>query len=735
MSLEKSNYVRYEKILSREVRKLALKDLLFALDIGTRTVVGLVMESTDEGLKIVASEVLEHENRAMLDGQIHNVMEVARVVRTIKARLEEKIEKTLDKVAVAAAGRALQTTKIIHSIELDSKQEITHDDVNRLELAAIQLAQKNLAQNTTYNPADYHFVGYSVVAYRLDEMHISNLVGQKGTRIELELIATFLPRIVVDSLITVIQHADLTVQHMTLEPIAASTVVIPKEMHNFNLALVDIGAGTSDIAITKGGAIIAYAMVPVAGDEITEALAEHYLLDYANSENLKRSLLTTEKIEVTDILGTTLKIDSQETIVILKNSVEEITNLIAEEILTLNQKPPQAVLCIGGGSLTPLLTQELANKLNLPANRVGIKKATDIKGVIGEIPNLSSTQTITPIGIAVSAWQNTSQTTFLDVKVNDQRISIFSLSTPTVSDALLAANLPINQFYGRLGLAITCTVNGKLRTIKGTIGQPGKLELNGQKVKLDTPIQDSDQIIFTPGTDGKNGSALIKDFIHFDQPKKISLNGTPVEIKTIVTMNGKPVLPETEIIDRAKINYFTAATYREALVLLLEIPANDLISREIQITLNNRPITLHLGKYKILINGEIKDLDLPLLAGDEIDVQQLNNEELLIKDLISYLDENFELKITFNNRELLIPTNHWEILQNGDHVVIETKINDGDEIIFKAKPIPFNKVLSFINYQIPQSLSGKLQMTINGEEAQLTDPVKTGDKIDINMVN
>ena len=78
---------------------------------------------------------------------------------------------------------------------------------------------------------------------------------------------------------------------LTLEPIAAINVLIPPSMRRLNVALVDIGAGTSDIAITDAGTVIAYGMVPIAGDEVTEAISDHYLLDFPMAEKAKRELL------------------------------------------------------------------------------------------------------------------------------------------------------------------------------------------------------------------------------------------------------------------------------------------------------------------------------------------------------------------------------------------------------------------------------------------------------------
>ena len=82
----------------------------------------------------------------------------------------------------------------------------------------------------------------------------------------------------------------LTVENLTLEPIAAINVVVPEDIRLLNIALVDIGAGTSDIAISKDGSIIAYDMVTTAGDEITEAIMQKCLCNFENAEKISDTL-------------------------------------------------------------------------------------------------------------------------------------------------------------------------------------------------------------------------------------------------------------------------------------------------------------------------------------------------------------------------------------------------------------------------------------------------------------
>lgn len=84
---------------------------------------------------------------------------------------------------------------------------------------------------------------------------------KEAENMSIELIATFLPRSVVDSLYTVIKKVWLKVNNLTLEPIAAIEAVVPQKLRLLNIALVDIGAGASDIAISSKESISSYGMV------------------------------------------------------------------------------------------------------------------------------------------------------------------------------------------------------------------------------------------------------------------------------------------------------------------------------------------------------------------------------------------------------------------------------------------------------------------------------------------
>ena len=93
-------------------------DLVFALDIGTRSIIGVVGRVVDERFQVLAIEKEEHGKRAMLDGQIEDIEQVAKVARRVTDRLEKRLGCVLGRVCVAAAGRALQTERGHYALEM-----------------------------------------------------------------------------------------------------------------------------------------------------------------------------------------------------------------------------------------------------------------------------------------------------------------------------------------------------------------------------------------------------------------------------------------------------------------------------------------------------------------------------------------------------------------------------------------------------------------------------------------
>ena len=216
-------------------RREAGDELVFGLDIGTRNVVGTVGFKQDKEFIVLAQYSMEHETRAMLDGQIHDIGRVGNTIRIVKEKLEEQIGQELTSVCIAAAGRVLKTVTTHIEYEFETESVVRAEDIHTLDLLGIERAQAELKEK---NDTKYKFycVGYSVVKYYLNDEIFSNLEGHKAEKISEDIIVTFLPEDVVDGLYAAVAIADLSVANMTLEPIAAIDVAIPENFRMLNIA-------------------------------------------------------------------------------------------------------------------------------------------------------------------------------------------------------------------------------------------------------------------------------------------------------------------------------------------------------------------------------------------------------------------------------------------------------------------------------------------------------------------
>jgi len=684
------------------------QNLIFSLDIGTRNVVGAIAEKVDEAYIVHDYEIMEHPDRAMLDGQIHDIDKVTRVVEKVKAALEQRNGIGLTKVAIAAAGRALKTQSIKVERTLDYTQEIEKSLMDSVEMEGIQLAQHKLGEVDPLAESRYYCVGYSVVNYYLDGSMIINPKGHRGSVLSAELIATFLPHIVVDSLYTVMSRAELEVISLTLEPIAAINIAIPQKLRLLNLALVDVGAGTSDIAITKDGSIVSYGMVDMAGDEITEVIAREFLLDFDSAENLKLRLMTEEEITFSDIVGIPYSMHRDEILKRIDSTIDKITTNISERIHEVNERPPSAIFCIGGGCQIPGFTEKLALALEMPKERVVIKGTEMLENVEFKPEPLNGPEFITPMGIGFTAFTD-KEHDFLQVSVNEKPIRLFNSKQLTVSDALILVGFNARKLLAERGESFQISYNEEKKTILGDYGEPARIFINGGPASLDTKLRNKDAIHIEPAVPGQKREMRLDELV--DIHAKIAVNDHEISLIRGVRVNG----------DLKNENYILQTN---DMVEVLDIKTVEDLAMHLDLSLE------HIG---FEVNGMYVESDHVINRSDSINWIRLPKEEpeiLTVEDVVeeievireeAHAEEIIEAEENPGQEEVAESVDKiYHFLINGSQVEIQSS---------KTSMI-FVDIFEHIDFDI-STPKGILDLKLNGSRARYTDMLKTGDVIEI----
>ncbi len=663
---------------------------IFSLDIGTRSVMGVVSQKNDDKYTVLDYEIVEHPDRAMLDGQIHDIDKVAKVVGKVKSTLEERMDIVFSEVSIAAAGRALKTNQVSVSQELDPTKEIDVELMATLEMEGVQEAQNALSIENETEQLRYHCVGYSVINYFLDGTMIINPKGHRGSSLRADIVATFLPHIVVDSLYTVMGRCGLSVVSLTLEPIAAINISIPQKLRLLNLALVDVGAGTSDVAITKDGTILSYGMVDKAGDELTEALLKAFLLDFESAESLKIRLMEEESLEFTDIVGIRHKKTRDEILDIIKPSIESIVEAIANKINEINEKPPSAVFCIGGGCQIPSFVESLARAIDIPNERVVIKGTETLEGIEFKLEPLKGPEYITPLGIGFTKSMQQNQD-FIQVMVNEVPVRLLNAKKLKISDALILVGFHARKLLSERGESFNVTVNGEPRRIAGSYGEPAKIWINGVPAGLGSEIANQDRIVVEPATSGKQKTIKLKEFI--DLRSGVSVDNRRINFIQIIKVNGKIADGDYILSPNDKIEYSEIRNAGDLSVFLKMPYKNNMFIRNGKKLKHN---SLLKNRDKLIINS--------LLNKNDDDKQKNNIEKKNVNDKLKLEEQNQR-----QNSEIAIKKNldkDIKIIENKNEKKLEKssgKQNSNNIVSDKAE----NQSKSQINTQADKQVKKK----------------------------
>ena len=695
------------------------KDHIFALDIGTRTVVGVLGENDDDVFRIIDSVVVPHNKRAVKDGQIEDIDEVAKIVSKVKNQLEQKTGINLSKVCIAAAGRALKTQHVKIDIDVDGKDNITEEMVKSFELEAISQAQSQLDKTEKDTGMSFYCVGHSVVNYFLDDYPIKSFVGHKGKVATVDILAAFLPSIVVESLYAVTDKNNLEVTSLTLEPIAAMNVIIPPEIRLINVALVDIGAGTSDIAVAKSGSIIAYAMATTAGDEITEEIIKTFLVDFDTAEKMKMNS-DCDKLEYSDILGFKHTISSGEFFKTLSPAVEALSSTVAENILLANGgESPAAVFLVGGGSQIPDLTKHVSKKLSLPQNRVAVGGLANAKFVDTADSGLLGPEFVTPVGIGVTAIREKGYD-FSTVTLNGAKIRIFNTNKITILDLLTIAGFKSANIIGRSGRGLTYTLNGEQKIVKGQPSSPAIITVNDMPANITTPIKQGDRITIVPAVNGETAVIKISDLTGKNDKEYVTFSGIDYPVGTIVSVNGNSVPDSYEIQNYDNVVITEIKTLGE-LLRILDCPTDN--------------VEFFVGKRKINTDYVLKNGDSFIVSEKPFEEKkEPPKAEEIPEKLFPEIPEIEDEPLTEEFPEEIVPEVPEKPAEKGVTIRLNGRIITLDKPTDGADNI-FLELMAIADIDTKNPKGSDILLTLNGKDANYMDVLKDGDDAVIKWVN
>lgn len=686
-----------------------MEPLVFGLDIGTRNVVGTVGYKEEKEFIVVAQYIKEHETRAMLDGQIHDIGRVGNTIAAVKEKLEEQIEQPLKEVCIAAAGRVLKTVTTTVEYEYEEETVVSKEDIHTLDLLGIEKAS-NILKEENDTKLKFYCVGYSVVKYRLNDDVFSNLEGHKAEKIAEDIIVTFLPEDVVDGLYSACARAELEVANMTLEPIAAINVAIPETFRMLNIALVDVGAGTSDISITRDGSIIAYGMIPYAGDEITEMLVQHYLVDFKTAEHIKLASGTEEEIEYKDIMSISHTIPASEVWDLTKDLVDKITTSIADKIKELNgDKSVSATFVVGGGGKIHGFTEMLADKLELPHERVALRGEEVLQEVHFEQEDIKKDPLlVTPIGICLNYYDQ--KNNFIMVHFNGERIKLYDNNKLTIVDAAMQAGFPNDQLFPRRGKEINFTINGRQKIARGQSGESAIVKMNGKEVSINTPLEPNCEIVIEPSTVGEAAVYTVEQLEEYtDSTIEFSVNRKTVVCPRFVEVNGVLEPPSYRIQEGDRIetrSYYTIGQLMEFMDVELDMDKEILV--------NNR------------------DADLATLVYENFEVEWTVLET---RTHIDDMEEEPEQKVEAGQETSPEPEGETTEETNQPEASSENSIEvlvNGETITMTGKQeYVYVDVFNYIDFNLNDPRGRTIMTLLNGENADYTAVLKNGDKIDI----
>ncbi|MEE9352219.1 MAG: cell division protein FtsA [Thiotrichaceae bacterium] len=359
------------------------ENMIVALDIGTSKVVALVGEINSEGrLNVIG--IGKHPSRGMKKGVVVNIDATIESIQRAVEEAELMAGVNIQTVFAGIAGSHIRSMNS-HGVVAIKEKEVTEADIERVMDSARAIAI----------PADQLILHVLPQEFIIDDQDgIREPIGMSGVRMEANVHMVTGSRSAAQNIVKCVERCDLVVEDIILEQVASGQAVLQDDEKELGVCLIDIGGGTSDIAVFLDGAIQHTAVIPVAGDQVTNDIAVAVRTPTVNAEEIKmkygcalRQLAEDEEIEVPGVGEREPRRLSTQTLAsVIEPRYEELFLMILDELKRSGYDTRVgAGIVLTGGSSSMKGVVELAEEVFHMPVRIGAPR--DIGGLKGEVEN------------------------------------------------------------------------------------------------------------------------------------------------------------------------------------------------------------------------------------------------------------------------------------------------------------------------------------------------------------
>jgi cell division protein FtsA len=348
--------------------------IVAGLDVGTTKVCAVIGEVTPTGVDIIG--IGQHASRGLRKGVVANIEATVEAIKHAVATAEKAAGIEVDAVYASVGGGHLRGLNSQGVVAVQGRtREVTPADVARaIEAArAVQL------------PADRGILHALTQGFSVDDQDgVREPVGMLGSRLGVSVHLVTGAAAAVQNVVRSVNRAGLTVEDIVLQALASGESVLTPDERDLGVLLVDIGGGTTDVAVFRDGAVWHTAVIPLGGDHITNDIAVGLRTPAPDAEELKKVfgcaqaalVLEEETVEVPSIGGRKPRVLSRQTLArIIQARVEEILTLVVRSVSEagLDDAATAGVVVTGGATIMEGVPELAETIFDLPVRR-GIPK-------------------------------------------------------------------------------------------------------------------------------------------------------------------------------------------------------------------------------------------------------------------------------------------------------------------------------------------------------------------------